>query len=88
MDITTIFNSFAFPTAVVIAIMWFVVWRETAHANQIQKKDEMILDLVKMHKEETSKFTEAIDRSTEGLSRNTVVVERLCTMLGDKEGTT
>lgn len=80
MDVTTVFNSFAFPTAVVIALMWYIVSSHKNHREDMAKKDEMISRLNEQHDKETGEFTSA-------LNRNTVVLERLCTMLGDKEGT-
>lgn len=80
MDIATIFNQFAFPTAVVIALMWYIVTSHNNHREDMAKKDEMIHHLNEQHDKETGEFTAA-------LNRNTVVLERLCTMLGDKEGT-
>lgn len=80
MDITTIFNQFAFPVAVVMALMWYIVKTDQSHRETMRQKDEQIAALNAQHSAESSEFTAA-------LNRNTVVLERLCTMLGDKEGT-
>lgn len=81
MDIATIFENFGLPVAVIIALMWYIVYISKQYQTRIS-------ELHDNHKKETEAFTAAIDRSTETINRNTVVLERLCTMLGDKEGTT
>lgn len=80
MDFAEIFNNFAFPAATVIALMIYIVKAHTDHREDMQKKDDMIAKLNEQHDAETNKFTDA-------LNRNTVVLERLCVLIGDKEGT-
>lgn len=80
MDIATIFESFGLPVAVIIALMWYIVYTQKQYQQRIS-------EMHANHKEETAAFTAAIDRSTDAIARNTIVLERLCTMLGDEEGT-
>lgn len=77
MDLTTIFNSFAFPVAVVMALMYYIVTKDKAQRESMERKDKQIAELTETHSQESSQFTSA-------LNRNTVVLERLCTLLGDR----
>lgn len=81
MELSTIFESFALPVAVIIALMWYVV-------HQGKEYQDRIAELTKLHQEESKSYTASLNHNAEVISRNTVVLERLCTMLGDKDGTT
>lgn len=70
----SIFNNFAFPTATVMALMWFTVFREKTHREDMHKKDEQIERLVNVN-------TEQNDRSVEAIKNLTVVVQELITFL-------
>lgn len=80
MDITTIFNQFAFPVAVVMALMWGMVKMFAVFMERLKEKDVQIAEQNAQHAGEIAEFTES-------LKSNTVVLERLCTLLGDREGT-
>lgn len=80
MDIMQIFNEFALPIAVIIALMWYIVY-------QGKQYQERVKELTQAHKSESEAFTAALEKNADIISRNTVVLERLCTMMGDKEGT-
>lgn len=80
MDIVSIFETFGLPVAVIIALMWYIVYSGKQYQERLQQMSET-------HQKETQAYTDALAKNTEVISRNTVVLERLCVMLGDKEGT-
>lgn len=80
MDLNTIFNGFAFPVAVVIACMYGMVRMFLEFMKRLAEKDAQITAMAENHREESAQISEAV----KGLQ---VVMERVCTLLGDKEGT-
>lgn len=69
-EIMTIINTLGVPTAVAIASMWYVKYRE-------DKNDERLDKLNDAHKQEMTDITEA-------LNNNTIALQRICDTL-DKE---
>ena len=71
-EIMTMINTLGVPTAVAIASMWYVKYRE-------DKNDERIDKLNELHKQEMTDITEA-------LNNNTLALQRICdTFAKDKE---
>lgn len=72
-EIMTMINTLGVPTAVAIASMWYVKYRE-------DKNDERLEKLNEAHKQEMSDITEA-------LNNNTIALQRICdTFEQKKEG--
>lgn len=72
-EIMTIINTLGVPTAVAIASMWYVKYRE-------DKNDERLEKLNEAHKQEMLDITEA-------LNNNTIALQRICdTFEQKKEG--
>lgn len=69
-EVMTIINTLGVPTAVTIASMWYVKYRE-------DKSDERIDKLNELHKQEMTDITEA-------LNNNTIALQRICDTF-DKE---
>jgi hypothetical protein len=69
-EIMTMINTLGVPTAVAIASMWYVKYRE-------DKNDERLDELNKEHKQEMTDITEA-------LNNNTLALQRICDTF-DKE---
>jgi hypothetical protein len=63
-EIMTMINTLGVPTAVAIASMWYVKYRE-------DKNDERIEKLNEAHKQEMTDITEA-------LNNNTLALQRIC----------
>lgn len=63
-EIMTIINTLGVPTAVAIASMWYVKYRE-------DKNDERLDKLNEAHKQEMADITEA-------LNNNTLALQRIC----------
>lgn len=80
MDLMNLFQNFAFPVAACIAEAYIILKIYQGSREDLKAKDDQIRKMTEEHSKESSDFTAA-------LNRNTVVLERLCTMLGDKEGT-
>lgn len=80
MDFMTLFQNFAFPVAACIAEAYIILKIYQGSREDLKLKDEQMQKLTDAHAAESAEFTGA-------LNRNTVVLERLCAMLGDKEGT-
>lgn len=70
-EIMTMINTLGVPTAVAIASMWYVKYRE-------DKNDERLEKLNEAHKQEISDITEA-------LNNNTIALQRICDMLDQKK---
>lgn len=71
-EIMTIINTLGVPTAVAIASMWYVKYRE-------DKNDERLEKLNEAHKQEMSDITEA-------LNNNTIALQRICDTFEQKKG--
>lgn len=71
-EIMTIINTLGVPTAVAIASMWYVKYRE-------DKNDERLEKLNEVHKQEMSDITEA-------LNNNTLALQRICDTFEQKKG--
>ena len=72
-EVMTMINTLGVPTAVAIASMWYVKYRE-------DKNDERLEKLNEAHKQEMSDITEA-------LNNNTIALQRICdTFEQKKEG--
>lgn len=63
-EIMTMINTLGVPTAVAIASMWYVKYRE-------DKNDERLEKLNEVHKQEMTDITEA-------LNNNTLALQRIC----------
>lgn len=63
-EVMTAINTVGLPTAVAIASMWYVKYRE-------DKNDERLERLNELHKQEMSDITEA-------LNNNTLALQRIC----------
>ena len=63
-EIMTMINTLGVPTAVAIASMWYVKYRE-------DKNDERLENLNEAHKQEMADITEA-------LNNNTLALQRIC----------
>lgn len=70
-EIMTIINTLGVPTAVAIASMWYIKYRE-------DKNDERLEKLNEEHKQEMSDITEA-------LNNNTIALQRICDTFEQKE---
>lgn len=71
-EIMTMINTLGVPTAVAIASMWYVKYRE-------DKNDERLEKLNEAHKQEMSDITEA-------LNNNTLALQRICDTFEQKKG--
>jgi hypothetical protein len=71
-EIMTAINTLGVPTAVAIASMWYVKYRE-------DKNDERLEKLNEAHKQEMTDITEA-------LNNNTLALQRICDIFDSKEG--
>lgn len=71
-EIMTMINTLGVPTAVAIASMWYVKYRE-------DKNDERLDRLNELHKQEMLDVTEA-------LNNNTLALQRLCDTFEQKKG--
>lgn len=78
MDPVSIFESFALPTAVIISCFAALYFVFTKFMARLEQKDEQIQEMNKTHADEMNKWVDAINH-------NSVVMERLCTLLGDRE---
>lgn len=76
MDITTIFNQFAFPTAVVMALMWYIVTTNKSHREDMKAKDEQIERLVNVNTEQNEKSTKAISDLTVAITELTTWLKK------------
>ena len=63
-DVISVVNAWGLPTAVAMASMWYVKYRE-------DKNDERIDKLNEAHKKEMTDITEA-------LNNNTLALQRIC----------
>lgn len=79
MDIVPVFEQFALPTVMLIALMWYIMHKDKVHAEEIK-------EIRAEHKAEAEGFVSAINNNTEVMHRTAVVIERLCTIM-NKEGT-
>lgn len=70
-EIMTMINTLGVPTAVAIASMWYVKYRE-------DKNDERLEKLNEAHKQEMSDITEA-------LNNNTIALQRICDTFDKKK---
>lgn len=70
-EIMTMINTLGVPTAVAIASMWYVKYRE-------DKNDERLEKLNEGHKQEMSDITEA-------LNNNTIALQRICDTFDQKK---
>lgn len=70
-EIMTMINTLGVPTAVAIASMWYVKYRE-------DKNDERLEKLNETHKQEMSDITEA-------LNNNTIALQRICDTFDQKK---
>lgn len=70
-EVMTIINTLGVPTAVAIASMWYVKYRE-------DKNDERLEKLNEAHKQEMSDITEA-------LNNNTLALQRICDTFEQKK---
>jgi hypothetical protein len=70
-EIMTMINTLGVPTAVAIASMWYVKYRE-------DKNDERLERLNELHKQEMSDITEA-------LNNNTLALQRICDTFEQKK---
>ena len=70
-EIMTMINTLGVPTAVAIASMWYVKYRE-------DKNDEHLEKLNEAHKQEMSDITEA-------LNNNTLALQRICDTFEQKK---
>lgn len=70
-EIMTMINTLGVPTAVAIASMWYVKYRE-------DKNDERLEKLNEAHKQEMSDITEA-------LNNNTLALQRICDTFEQKK---
>ena len=71
-EIMAMINTLGVPTAVAIASMWYVKYRE-------DKNDERLEKLNEAHKQEMSDITEA-------LNNNTIALQRICDTFEQKKG--
>lgn len=71
-EVMTIINTLGVPTAVAIASMWYVKYRE-------DKNDERIDKLNESHKQEMTDITEA-------LNNNTFALQRICDTFDKEKG--
>lgn len=63
-DVISVVNALGLPTAVAMASMWYVKYREDKNDVRIDKLNEM-------HKKEMTDITEA-------LNNNTIALQRIC----------
>lgn len=70
-EIMTMINTLGVPTAVAIASMWYVKYRE-------DKNDERLDKLNEAHKQEMTDITEA-------LNNNTLALQRICDTFEQKK---
>lgn len=70
-EIMTMINTLGVPTAVAIASMWYVKYRE-------DKNDEHLEKLNEAHKQEMTDITEA-------LNNNTLALQRICDTFEQKK---
>lgn len=66
-----IFGQYFFPTVACVLLGWYVKYITDKHREDMK-------ELHKEHKEETDKFAEA-------LNRNTIVIQKLITKMGDED---
>ena len=75
MDTSTVFQMITqvgAPLVFCVVLGWYIKYND-------DKSREDYKELAKAHKEESEKFADA-------LNKNTVVLERLVTVIGDKDG--
>lgn len=70
-EIMTVINTLGLPTAVAIASMWYVKYREDKNDARIDKLNEA-------HKKEMTDITEA-------LNNNTLALQRICDTFEEKK---
>lgn len=70
-EIMTMINTLGVPTAVAIASMWYVKYRE-------DNNDERLERLNELHKQEMANITEA-------LNNNTLALQRICDTFEQKK---
>lgn len=78
MDIVSVVESLGIQVAMLVAMMYYIVYKDKAHREEMK-------DLRTEHKAEADGFAEAIRNNTEVMSRTNIVIERLCTIM-TKEG--
>ena len=70
-EVLQLLEQYAFPIVFCLLLAWYVKYVTDKHREDTK-------ELNKLHKEESDKFTEA-------LNNNTLVIQKLLTKLGDKD---
>ena len=69
-------GQYAVPTVFCIILAWYIKYKDDKHTVETDK-------LNAMHKEEINKFADALKDNAEALNRNTIVIEKLLTKIGE-----
>ena len=75
-QVTEMLGQYALPTVFCIGLGWYVKYLTDKHSAEIDKINSA-------HKEEVDKFADALKSNAEALNRNTIVIEKLLTKIGE-----
>ena len=71
IDVLKLFGEYFFPIVACVLLGWYVKYKD-------DKNREDLKEIITAHKEESEKFAEA-------LNKNTLVISKLATKLGEKD---